>query len=53
MNSAYAVLTYRGRVGGTQRVLIEPCSSLEAAEELAAKRAHDRLLHGYTVEAAT
>ncbi len=52
MDRAYAVVTYRGRVSGTQQVLIEPCTTWEAAMELAERRAHDRLLHGYTVESA-
>lgn len=45
----WRVVTHRGRIGGTTRPLVEVRASLEEAEVLAKKRAHDRFLHGYSL----
>jgi predicted DNA-binding WGR domain protein len=47
--NGWAVVTYRGRIGQHPRALIETFASHELAVERALKRAHDRLLHGYSV----
>jgi predicted DNA-binding WGR domain protein len=52
MEHGWVVVSYRGRVHGTQQVLVEPCATQEEAMMLAARRCHDRLLHGYSVIAA-
>lgn len=47
--SGWAVITYRGRIGQEPRPLIETFASRDYAVERALKRAHDRVLHGYSV----